>query len=261
MHAIKDRAVVVDGQIVVRPIMVVALTYDHRLLDGREAVTFLGTSVGQSCVCRGLLTCCFSQGPGLPGGPEENASVGMRVRKRVRAGWTELLFDVEQYTSSHCPSSLVAGCLCPGPSDVRILSTHAFYPPRSLHCVLIRYLSYYSSEDRRRLFKCRIQDSSLPPVSVRPSRVCASVRRGGRDAVSSARGSDGSRSVFAETAHCTVILALTEALSQPSPSGPPTLSDTFRHQQSPFRSAGALRNHPPLFISLCSRPPWLPRLP
>ena len=33
---------VVDGQIVIRPIMVVALTYDHRLLDGREAVTFLG---------------------------------------------------------------------------------------------------------------------------------------------------------------------------------------------------------------------------
>jgi 2-oxoglutarate dehydrogenase E2 component (dihydrolipoamide succinyltransferase) len=41
MHAIKDRPVVVNGQIVVRPIMVVALTYDHRLLDGREAVTFL----------------------------------------------------------------------------------------------------------------------------------------------------------------------------------------------------------------------------
>nr|GAT52580.1 dihydrolipoamide succinyltransferase [Mycena chlorophos] len=41
MHSIKDRPVVVDGQIVVRPIMVVALTYDHRLLDGREAVTFL----------------------------------------------------------------------------------------------------------------------------------------------------------------------------------------------------------------------------
>jgi 2-oxoglutarate dehydrogenase E2 component (dihydrolipoamide succinyltransferase) len=41
MHAIKDKPVVVNGQIVVRPIMVVALTYDHRLLDGREAVTFL----------------------------------------------------------------------------------------------------------------------------------------------------------------------------------------------------------------------------
>ena len=45
MHAIKDRPVVVDGQIVIRPIMVVALTYDHRLLDGREAVTFLGESI------------------------------------------------------------------------------------------------------------------------------------------------------------------------------------------------------------------------
>ena len=44
MHAIKDKPVVVDGQIVIRPIMIVALTYDHRLLDGREAVTFLGMS-------------------------------------------------------------------------------------------------------------------------------------------------------------------------------------------------------------------------
>ncbi|KIK98583.1 hypothetical protein PAXRUDRAFT_133885 [Paxillus rubicundulus Ve08.2h10] len=41
MHAIKEKPVVVNGQIVIRPIMVVALTYDHRLLDGREAVTFL----------------------------------------------------------------------------------------------------------------------------------------------------------------------------------------------------------------------------
>ncbi|KAF8234953.1 dihydrolipoamide succinyltransferase [Tricholoma matsutake] len=41
MHAIKEKPVVVNGQIVIRPIMVIALTYDHRLLDGREAVTFL----------------------------------------------------------------------------------------------------------------------------------------------------------------------------------------------------------------------------
>jgi 2-oxoglutarate dehydrogenase E2 component (dihydrolipoamide succinyltransferase) len=41
MHAVKERAVVVDGQVVVRPMMYVALTYDHRLIDGREAVTFL----------------------------------------------------------------------------------------------------------------------------------------------------------------------------------------------------------------------------
>lgn len=41
MHAIKDRALVVDGQVVVRPVMYVALSYDHRLIDGREAVTFL----------------------------------------------------------------------------------------------------------------------------------------------------------------------------------------------------------------------------
>lgn len=36
MHATKDKPWVVDNQIVIRPIMVVALTYDHRLLDGRE---------------------------------------------------------------------------------------------------------------------------------------------------------------------------------------------------------------------------------
>jgi 2-oxoglutarate dehydrogenase E2 component (dihydrolipoamide succinyltransferase) len=41
LHAIQDRAVVRDGQVVVRPMMYVALTYDHRLIDGREAVTFL----------------------------------------------------------------------------------------------------------------------------------------------------------------------------------------------------------------------------
>ena len=41
MHAIQDRPVVRDGNVVIRPMMYVALTYDHRLVDGREAVTFL----------------------------------------------------------------------------------------------------------------------------------------------------------------------------------------------------------------------------
>src|SRR3546814_11381529 len=41
MHRIEDRPVVRDGQIVVRPMMSLALSYDHRLVDGREAVTFL----------------------------------------------------------------------------------------------------------------------------------------------------------------------------------------------------------------------------
>ena len=41
MHAIKERPVVVDGEIVVRPMMYIALTYDHRIIDGREAVQFL----------------------------------------------------------------------------------------------------------------------------------------------------------------------------------------------------------------------------
>ena len=41
MHAITKRPVVVNDQIVIRPMMYVAMSYDHRLLDGREAVQFL----------------------------------------------------------------------------------------------------------------------------------------------------------------------------------------------------------------------------
>jgi 2-oxoglutarate dehydrogenase E2 component (dihydrolipoamide succinyltransferase) len=41
MHAIQERPVARDGGVVVRPMMYVALTYDHRIIDGREAVTFL----------------------------------------------------------------------------------------------------------------------------------------------------------------------------------------------------------------------------
>jgi 2-oxoglutarate dehydrogenase E2 component (dihydrolipoamide succinyltransferase) len=41
LHRIEDRAVVRDGQIVIRPMMYLALSYDHRLIDGREAVTAL----------------------------------------------------------------------------------------------------------------------------------------------------------------------------------------------------------------------------
>ena len=41
MHKIEDRPVVVDGQVVARPMMYVAFSYDHRIIDGREAVGFL----------------------------------------------------------------------------------------------------------------------------------------------------------------------------------------------------------------------------
>lgn len=43
MHKIQDRPVAVSGQVVVRPMMYIALTYDHRIIDGREAVQFLVT--------------------------------------------------------------------------------------------------------------------------------------------------------------------------------------------------------------------------
>jgi 2-oxoglutarate dehydrogenase E2 component (dihydrolipoamide succinyltransferase) len=41
LHAIKDKPVAINGKIEIRPMMYLALTYDHRLLDGREAVQFL----------------------------------------------------------------------------------------------------------------------------------------------------------------------------------------------------------------------------
>ncbi len=43
LHRIEDRPVVRNGEIVIRPMMYLAMSYDHRLIDGREAVTFLKT--------------------------------------------------------------------------------------------------------------------------------------------------------------------------------------------------------------------------
>ena len=41
MHKIEQRPVALNGQVVIRPMMYVALSYDHRIVDGREAVQFL----------------------------------------------------------------------------------------------------------------------------------------------------------------------------------------------------------------------------
>ena len=41
MHNIVDRPIVVEGEIKIRPIMYLALSYDHRIIDGKEAVSFL----------------------------------------------------------------------------------------------------------------------------------------------------------------------------------------------------------------------------
>jgi len=43
MHKIQERPMVVNGQIAIRPMMYLAVTYDHRIIDGREAVQFLVT--------------------------------------------------------------------------------------------------------------------------------------------------------------------------------------------------------------------------
>jgi 2-oxoglutarate dehydrogenase E2 component (dihydrolipoamide succinyltransferase) len=41
MHNILQRPMAINGQVVIRPMMYLALSYDHRIIDGREAVTFL----------------------------------------------------------------------------------------------------------------------------------------------------------------------------------------------------------------------------
>ena len=41
MHSIQERPVAIDGQVVIRPMMYLAMSYDHRLLDGKEVVSFL----------------------------------------------------------------------------------------------------------------------------------------------------------------------------------------------------------------------------
>jgi 2-oxoglutarate dehydrogenase E2 component (dihydrolipoamide succinyltransferase) len=41
MHKIQERPVAVEGKVVIRPMMYLALSYDHRVVDGKEAVTFL----------------------------------------------------------------------------------------------------------------------------------------------------------------------------------------------------------------------------
>ncbi len=41
MHSMQDRPVAINGQVVIRPMMYIALSYDHRIVDGREAVTCL----------------------------------------------------------------------------------------------------------------------------------------------------------------------------------------------------------------------------
>jgi len=73
MHAIKEKPVVVDGQIVIRPIMVVALTYDHRMLDGREAVTFLGGYTGEEVQGLNLMP-LNSADEGVSGRPAEDVT-------------------------------------------------------------------------------------------------------------------------------------------------------------------------------------------
>ena len=55
MHATKERAVVENGQIVVRPMIYLALSYDHRIIDGREAVLSWSRSRKRSRIRRALL--------------------------------------------------------------------------------------------------------------------------------------------------------------------------------------------------------------
>lgn len=60
LHAIKDKPVAINGKVEIRPMMYLALTYDHRLLDGREAVTFLVKLKEYIEVSRYMLFCLRS---------------------------------------------------------------------------------------------------------------------------------------------------------------------------------------------------------
>ena len=60
MHAIKKRPVVVDDEIAIRPMMYLAFSYDHRIIDGREAVTFWSGSKNVSKTRNG---CCWRSEP------------------------------------------------------------------------------------------------------------------------------------------------------------------------------------------------------
>ena len=70
MHRIEERPVVKDGQVVARPMMYLALSYDHRLIDGREAVTFLVRVKGGD------------RGPDPPAGSTSNGFSNGRIRIR-----------------------------------------------------------------------------------------------------------------------------------------------------------------------------------
>lgn len=105
MHAIKEKPVVVDGQIVIRPIMVVALTYDHRMLDGREAVTFLGEYAGEKGGRSNLMP-LNSACEGVLGRPAEDVTTlsGSRSRSLLISLPVDLLQKTLYSWHFTCPS-------------------------------------------------------------------------------------------------------------------------------------------------------------
>ena len=81
MHKIQERPVAVGGKIVIRPMMYLALSYDHRIVDGKEAVTFLvrvkEKPRGSGAAGAGSLS---ATRPRLPSGRTMRAEVRMRER-------------------------------------------------------------------------------------------------------------------------------------------------------------------------------------
>jgi hypothetical protein len=63
MHKIQDRPMVVGGQIVIRPMMYLALSYDHRIVDGKEAVTFLVSCASRRTWRTRRVSCSISDRP------------------------------------------------------------------------------------------------------------------------------------------------------------------------------------------------------
>ena len=88
MHKIQERPMVVDGKIVIRPMMYLALSYDHRIVDGREAVTFL-VRVKEVLEDPGAAGAGFVTAASLPGAAAGATASDRRIAQLMMRGVTQ----------------------------------------------------------------------------------------------------------------------------------------------------------------------------
>ncbi len=133
MHKIQPRPIAIDNKVEIRPMMYLALSYDHRLVDGREAVTFPGAGQGKpgrpaAAVAGYLISACHSRprdaiasrGEGNPGGatrpfyPSSRASPARhgraaRSRRARLAAWGSAKFSWRRPTATASRLSVERG--------------------------------------------------------------------------------------------------------------------------------------------------------